>query len=163
MSGKLSWLRPGVRMSCSRRWCPQTTSRSRCGDGYGRPSGGGIDPGVWRVGLGVLRLAEETAAEAGDSSRLADGPALDDPCRFEGNLRGPVGECGVHDRERYPGRLRSGRDVAPKCRHPVDSRQPEPAPQGPFDTDGVRSRRSELRPQRPGSTMGHRHHLTPHP
>ena len=54
------------------------------------------------VGLGVLRVAEETAVEADNSSRLADGPDLDDPLRFEGNLRGQAGPCGAHDRRGIP-------------------------------------------------------------
>ena len=60
-------------------------------DGRGGPSGDGFDPGVLRVGFGVLGVEEEIAVETGDSSHLADRPDRDDPFRLEGNLRGPAG------------------------------------------------------------------------
>ena len=78
-------------MSCSGWWCPQKAVRSRRGDGRGGPSGDGFDPGVLRVGFGVLGVEEEIAVETGDSSHLADRPDRDDPFRLEGNLRGPAG------------------------------------------------------------------------
>ncbi len=99
-----------------------------------------------RVGVGVLRVAEEVTVEAGDSSRLPNGPDLDGPLRLKGNLRGLSGTYGAHDRERHPGRLRSGLSVDTTSRHTRASRQPEPALQGSFGTDGSRPRRSELRP-----------------
>ena len=75
---------------------PQEAIRGRRGDGHGGSSGGGFDPGVLRVRFGVLRVAEEIAIEADDSSRLADGPDRDSLCRLKGNLRGPAGTCGVN-------------------------------------------------------------------